>query len=165
MSRGLSPTLFICIGGGTMANKNNAYCAICGNPYYVCMSCLDSMRLSPWKIHTDTSEHFKVYQIVHGFTSNVYNKDEAKTKLKNVDLQDMESFRPHIKEIIKDILKEEEPIAKSIEAEVEIAKVENNTVVDNVEDIVEVEVEETEIVEDVVKPTVSRKKNYKVEAE
>ena len=112
--------------------KNNAYCAICGNPYHVCMSCLDSMRLSPWKIHTDTSEHFKVYQVVHGFTSNVYGKDEAKIKLKNIDLRDMKSFRPNIKEIIKDILKED-------------------TVVENAEDI--------------IKSTVSRKRNYKANNE
>ena len=138
-----------------MAERNNAYCAICGNPYYVCMSCLDSMRLSPWKIHTDTSEHFKVYQVIHGFTSNVYSKDEAKRKLKNIDLRDIESFRPNIKEIVKNILKEEKPIVKTVEEvkpiETEVAKVENNMVVENVVDI--------------VKPIVSRKRNYKVEAE
>lgn len=124
-----------------MAEKNNAYCAICGNPYYVCMSCLDSMRLSPWKIHTDISEHFKVYQIIHGFTSNVYSKDEAKTKLQNVNLDDMDTFRPHIKKIIEDILKEE--------TIVEAAQV--------------VETAETEV--EVVKPTISRKRSYKVDNE
>ena len=121
-----------------MASKNNAYCAICGNPYYVCMSCLDSMRLSPWKIHTDTSEHFKVYQIIHGFTSNVYDKDEAKNKLKNVNLEDMDNFRPHIKKIIEDILKED-------------------IVVENV-----AEVQKTEGIE---KPIGSRKRNYKMKVE
>ena len=144
-----------------MAEKNNAYCSICGNPYYVCMSCLDSMRLSPWKIHTDTSEHFKVYQIIHGYMSNVYSKDEARTKLKNVDLRDVESFKPNIKEIIKDILKEEKSTAKTVNkvetlveteyVEKENAEVENNAAVEDVKNI--------------TKPTVSRKRNYKVEAE
>ena len=138
-----------------MANKNNAYCAICGNPYHVCMSCIDSMRLSPWKILTDTSEHFKVYQIIHGFTSNVYSKDEAKTKLSNVDLRDLESFRPNIKEIIKDILKEEKPIVKTVKAKVE--------------PIVETDIAEYNVVDEdvnsIVKPTVYRKRNYKVETE
>ena len=140
-----------------MAEKN-AYCAICGNPYYVCMSCFDSMRLSPWKIHTDTSEHFKVYQIIHGFTGNVYSKDEAKLKLSKIDLSDMESFRPNIKEIIKEILKEEKPIVETVNQveavepiEVEVAEVENNAVVEDVVDI--------------VKPTVSRKRNYKANNE
>ena len=125
------------------------------------------MRLSPWKIHTDTSEHFKVYQIIHGFTSNVYSKDEARIKLSNVDLQDLENFKSNIKEIIKDILKEEKSIAKTVKkvesVETEIAEIENNAVIENVECITEVE--KTDVVEDIVKPTVSRKGNYKVEVE
>lgn len=137
-----------------MAEKN-AHCAICGNLYHVCMSCLDSMRLSPWKIHTDTSEHFKVYQIIHGFTSNVYSKDEARIKLNNIDLSDIESFKPNIKEIIKDILKEENPIEKTVNEaeliEVEVAEVKSDTVVEDTVDI--------------IKPTISRKRNYKVESE
>lgn len=128
-----------------MAERNNAYCSICGKPYHVCMSCLDSMRLSPWKIHTDTSEHFKIYQIIHGFTSNVYSKDEARIKLKNVDLRDLESFRPNIKEIIKDILKEEfveEPVVEVVQE-------------------VDTSMTETKL----EKSTISRKKNYKVNNE
>ena len=132
-----------------MAEKNNAYCAICGNPYHVCMSCLDSMRLSPWKIHTDTSEHFKVYQVIHGFTGNVYNKDEAKGKLKNIDLSDLNTFKPHIKQIIKDILKEEKPVVMTVKKvepiETEVKEAVNNTVIE--------------------KPIVSRKRNYKVDEE
>lgn len=120
-----------------MATKNNANCTICGKPYYVCMSCLDSMRLSPWKIHTDTAEHFKISQIVHGVATNVYTKEEAKIKLKNVNLNDMDTFLPHIIKIIEDILKEE--------------------VVKNVID--------TEKVENIAKPTISRKRNYKVNNE
>lgn len=136
-----------------MAEKNNAYCAICGNPYHVCMSCLDSMRLSPWKIHTDTSEHFKIYQVIHGFTSGVYSMDEAKIKLNNIDLRDIESFKPNIKEIIKDILKEEIDVSIN-EAErvvADIVEVEDNAVTENIENV--------------VKSTASRKRNYKVEAE
>ena len=64
------------------------------------------MKLSPWKIYTDTAEHFKIHQIIHGFSTGVYNKDEARIKLKNVDLSDKDSFKPNIKQIIDDILKE-----------------------------------------------------------
>lgn len=124
-----------------MAEKNNAHCTICGKPYHVCLSCLDSMRLSPWKIHTDTAEHFKISQIVHGVSTNIYTKDEARTKLKNVNLDDIETFRPHIKKIIEDILKEE-------------------TIVEVVPEV-ETPVEKTEV----VKPTISRKRNYKVNNE
>lgn len=136
-----------------MTEKNNATCGICGNPYYLCMSCKDAMSVHPWKAFCDTAPHYQVFQIVKGYNTNVYTKDEAKDKLKNINLEDMDSFRPHIKQIIEDILKEEKPVAKSINTE--IAKIRNNVVVEDID-----EVKKTE---DVVKTTYSRKRNYKVE--
>lgn len=133
-----------------MVEKNNATCSICGSPYYLCLSCKDAIKLSPWKIHTDTAEHYKVFQIVKGFSTGVYTKDEAKEKFKNIDLNDIESFRPHIKQIVKDVLKEEKVVVETI-------KKTENAVVDDA-----VKVEETV---DIVKPAVSRKRNYKVEVE
>ena len=138
-----------------MAEKNNAVCSICGKEYYACLSCSDAMKLHPWKTYTDTQECFKVFQVVRGFSTGVYTKDEAREKLQNIDLKDINSFRSHIKKIVKDILKDNKAV-------VETAKNIENTVV---EDVVEVKVEETEVFEDVVKPTVSRKRNYKVEVE
>ena len=125
--------------------ENNAVCSICGKAYHSCLSCSDAMKLHPWKIYTDTQECFKVFQVVRGFSTGVYTKGEAKEKLQNVDLKEINSFRPHIKKIVKDILKEEKAVVKT-------AKKIENTVV-----------EETKIIEDVVKPTVSRKRNYNVE--
>ena len=124
-----------------MAEKSNATCKICGEPYYVCMSCANSMKAHPWKVFTDTSEHYKVFQVVRGLSTGVYTKDEAKEKFKNIDLKDIESFRPHIRDIVKDVLKEEKV------------------------DVEEIAVEEMVTDEVIVKPTVSRKRNYKVETE
>ena len=135
--------------------ENNAVCSICGKAYHLCLSCSDAMKLHPWKTYTDSQECFKVFQVVRGFSTGVYIKDEAKEKLQNVDLKNLDSFRPHIKKIVKDILKEDKAV-------VEIAEKITNTVV---EDVVGVKVEETENLENVVKPTVSRKRNYKVEVE
>lgn len=140
-----------------MTEKNNAVCSICGKSYYACMSCLDAMKLHPYKRFTDTAEHFKVFQVVRGLSTGVYTKDESKEKFKNIDLGDIESFRPHIKDIIKDVLKEEKA-----EVVVEITEEIENTVA---EDIAEIKVEETEVAKNVEKQTVSRKRNYKVEAE
>lgn len=96
-----------------MAEKNNAKCSICGKDYHVCLSCKDSMALSPWKIHTDTAEHYKVYQIIRGYNTGVYSKDEAKLKLQKVDLSDLNTFREHIKSTIKKILKEDKAALKA----------------------------------------------------
>lgn len=149
-----------------MAEKNNATCSICGNPYYLCLHCKDKMRLHPYKIHCCSPSHFQVFQVVRGFSTGVYDKDEFKSKLLNIDLSDLENYREHIKTLIKDALKEEK--AESVvETIAETAEKVENTVVEDVivEDVTEVKVEKTKAVEDVVKPTVSRKRNYRVEAE
>lgn len=138
--------------------ENNAVCSICGKAYHLCLACSDAMKLHPWKTYTDTQECFKVFQVVRGFSTGVYTKDEAKEKLQNVDLKDVDTFRPHIKKIVKDILKEEKVVVETTE------KIEN-TVVADVSEIAEIKVEETKIAEKVIKPTVSRKRNYKVESE
>lgn len=135
MSRGSSPTLFYLKEGNTVAENNNATCSICGRGYHKCLSCRDLMRLQPWKDVTDTAECYKVFQVVKGFSTGVYTKDEFKSKLKNIDLSDLENFRDHIKALIKDALKEEP--------------------------VIEV-VEEVPVIE---KTTVSRKRNCKVEEE
>ena len=146
-----------------MAEKNNATCKICGKPYYACMSCADSMKAHPWKAFTDTANCYKVFQVVRGLSTGVYTKDEAKEKFKNIDLSDLEGYREHIKTLIKDVLKEDK-----VEVVVEATEKIENVVVEDVLDVVDIKVEEAEIVEnveDVVKPTVSRKRNYKVDSE
>lgn len=96
-----------------MALANNATCSICGKPYYRCNFCKDYKNLYPWKLHTDTSEHFKIYQIIHGYSIGVYDKAETKTKLQNVDLSDLETLRDNIKALIKDIMESDETVVLS----------------------------------------------------
>lgn len=147
-----------------MAEKNNATCSICGKKYYICLSCRDSMKANPWKMYADTSEHYKISQIVKGFYNGVYNKDEANDRLKNVDLSGLNGFLPHIKKIIEDIIKEdEEVVVETISNNDEIKSVvieEESHVVDDIE--ITEENESNKVIE---KPTIARKRNYKVEAE
>lgn len=150
-----------------MAEKNNATCSICGKKYYICLSCRDSMKANPWKMYTDTSEHYKISQIVKGFYNGVYNKDEANDRLKNVDLSGLDGFLPHIKKIIEDIIKDDKEIA--------IEVISDNSEDDEIK-TVEIEKEESHIVNDIeiteknesnkiIEKPIARKRNYKVEAE
>lgn len=82
-----------------------------------------------------------MFQIVKGYNNGVYSKEEAKERFKNVDLKNVGNFIPHIKKIVKDILKEDKVDIKTTE-----------------------KIEKT-VAEDVEKPTVSRKRNFKVEVE
>lgn len=68
------------------------------------MSCKDRIRLKPWTIYTDTPDCYKIFQIIHGFSTGVYSKEEAKEKLKNIDLINFETLKDDIKKVIEDIL-------------------------------------------------------------
>lgn len=83
-------------------NKPNATCAICGKPYHMCYSCKGNQN-AVWKRHCDTAEHYKIYQLVHGYTTGLYTDAEAAAKLKNIDVSDVDELRPHIRDIIKKI--------------------------------------------------------------
>lgn len=97
-----------------MAEKLNATCAICGKKYHKCVSCKSQLASAPWKIHTDTSEHYKIFQVIHGFSAGVYTKDEARERLRSIDLSDLNSLRDNIKKIIKDIMKEDKKAQKTV---------------------------------------------------
>lgn len=96
----------------------NSKCAICGKDYYLCIACKDKLAAEPWRLHTDTSEHFKIYQIIRGYSTGVYTKKETKAKLKTCDLSDVDYFVPNIQRIVNDIMafdevkKQEQPQRK-----------------------------------------------------
>lgn len=83
--------------------KANTKCAICGKDYYICVSC-KSHNLTPWKIHTDTAEHYQVFQILRGVSLGVYTKSEAKEKLDSLNLKDVDTYIPSVQKHIKDIV-------------------------------------------------------------
>ena len=85
--------------------KANTKCAICGKDYYVCVSC-KSHNLTPWKVHTDTAEHYQVFQILRGVSLGVYTKSEAKEKLDSLNLKDADTYIPSVQKRIKDIVGE-----------------------------------------------------------
>lgn len=84
-------------------NKINAHCSICNEGYFLCKSCNNEKKFKPWRTVTDTIEHYKIYMAIHGYTVTK-NKEEAKAALQNCDLSDMESFKPEIKSVIKEIM-------------------------------------------------------------
>lgn len=98
-----------------MAEKNNATCSICGKAYHKCLSCKNEASLKPYKMHCCSSEHFKIFQVIRGFNTGVYTKDEAKEKLQVIDLSDLNKLRVNIKKQIKDIMKEDKKIEKTEE--------------------------------------------------
>lgn len=104
-------------------NKLNAKCAICGTPYHMCMSCGKDKSLI-WKRFCDTPEHYKIYQVVHGYTTGLYTKAEADKKLKNIDTSDIDELRPNIREILVGIMGNDKKVEPVVEGKTESVDVE-----------------------------------------
>lgn len=86
-----------------MAEQNNATCAICGKRYRVCNSCLEQKTFQPWRKVVDTSECFKIYSALHGYTITG-DKDAAREELQQCDLKHKDTFIPKIRADIDEIL-------------------------------------------------------------
>lgn len=90
-----------------MAERINSYCTVCGKGYHLCVSC-GSHKLTPWRVVTDTSEHYKIHQILSAVSCGIYSKEEAKSKLMNVDLSDIDIYIDSVKNNINDIINADE---------------------------------------------------------
>lgn len=86
------------------SKKINHWCIVCGKGYHACNSCDDVKSFTPWKILTDTSNHYSIRLIIDDYTNNVIDKKKAKDMLKKCDLTGYKDFLPHVSKIISDIL-------------------------------------------------------------
>lgn len=93
-------------------NNINAYCSICGNGYHMCGSCMEQIKIKPWRSIVDTIEHYKIYLAIHGYTVT-NNKEQARKELQKCDLTGLESFNPEIKSVISEIMETTERVKTS----------------------------------------------------
>lgn len=89
-----------------MSEKINAWCDICGKGYHVCSTCQDITSFTPWRIITDTREHYKIFLILSEY-NKTKDKKTARKELSTCDLSELESFNDNIKNAIKRIMAEE----------------------------------------------------------
>ena len=120
--------------------KYNATCAICGKPYNMCYSCDKKNPQLVWKRFCCCPEHYKIYQLVHGYTAGLYTKSEAKRKLKNIDTSDIDELRPHIREILVGIMGNDKKVEPVVEDKAEPVGVEAS-----VEPVEPIEAEESSV--------------------
>lgn len=96
-----------------MDTRINAHCKICGKGYHMCLSCRDYANLHPWQAHTDTGEHYKIFQILRGITNGVLTDAEAKERLETVNLEGWQNFLPEVRDELDRIMKFENTKAKT----------------------------------------------------
>lgn len=108
--------------------KYNATCAICGKPYNMCYSCDKKNAQLIWKRFCCCPEHYKIYQVVHGYTTGLYTKAEADKKLKNIDTSDIDELRENIREILVGIMGNDKKVEPVVEDKAESVDVEESSV-------------------------------------
>ena len=91
-----------------MEKDLNHECIICGVKYHHCDSCNQMSTFTPWRVICDTSEHYQTFMVIKDYQSNIITKDEAKEQLDiiGVTVNDIESFKDSVKDILHDILVE-----------------------------------------------------------
>lgn len=90
-----------------MSKELNAVCDICGRPYKVCRTCKEIKEFIPWRTVTDTLQHYQIFLVLSEYTKTK-DKEEAKERLSNCDLSDLETFNERVKTVIKEIIEEPE---------------------------------------------------------
>ena len=98
-----------------MSEKLNAKCDICGKRYHICNTCREITSFTPWRMVTDTIEHYKIFLILSEYTQDE-NKSKARESLSSCDLSELDSFNDNIKNVIKEIMKEEKTNMKSVDS-------------------------------------------------
>lgn len=117
--------------------KYNATCAICGKPYNMCYSCDKKNAQLVWKRFCCCPEHYKIYQVVHGYTTGLYTKAEADKKLKNIDTSDIDELRPNIRDILVGIMGNDKKVEHVVEDKAESVDIEPAGPIETAESSVE----------------------------
>lgn len=80
----------------------NTWCRICGKKYTVCPVCESAKTRTPWRIITDTAEHYQIWLAVSQYKSGIIDKQVAKEILENVGLneEELKTFIPAVQETI-----------------------------------------------------------------
>jgi hypothetical protein len=89
-----------------MKSKINHYCCVCGIGYNSCDHCNGVKSYTPWRILTDSIDHYKIYIIVCDYRDKKITKDKAKEMLSHVDITGWETFKEGTKNLIAEIFQE-----------------------------------------------------------
>lgn len=108
-----------------MAEYLNAKCAICDKKYHLCKTCEDVKTFSPWRTVTDTIDCYKIFLVLSEYTKTK-NKVQAKKELSTCSLKEKDTFAPHIKAAIDEIMAESEVKVETSAKEIKEKEVKNS---------------------------------------
>lgn len=88
-----------------MMRTNNKTCIVCGEVYTYCPNCAQFAHLPKWKNIFHNENCKKLFETVSDFKQNEITIDEAKEKIKDVDLSYIDKVKKSISEGVDIIMK------------------------------------------------------------
>ena len=86
----------------------NHFCKICGKGYNACDTCINQKNYAAWRAIACTQDHFQAYMVLYEYGNRTLKKADAKEMLSKVDIEGWEGYAAHNKDIIAEILSEDE---------------------------------------------------------
>ena len=86
----------------------NHFCKICGKGYNACDTCINQKNYAAWRAIACTQDHFQAYMVLYEYGNGTLKKADAKEMLSKVDIEGWEGYAAHNKDIIAEILSEDE---------------------------------------------------------
>lgn len=88
--------------------RDERECVICGTHYSYCPNCVQYNSEPRWKFLFHDKNCHDIYNVLNDYGSNVISKEQARNKLKTLDLTNIKSFRQDFRNQVNDILKQDE---------------------------------------------------------
>lgn len=92
----------------------NHFCKICGKGYNACDTCLNQKNYAAWRAIACTQDHFQAYMVLYEYGNGTLKKADAKEMLSKVNIEGWEHYASHNRNVIAEILAEDEKPAEII---------------------------------------------------
>ena len=86
----------------------NHFCKICGKGYNACDTCINQKNYAAWRAIACTQDHFQAYMVLYEYGNGTLKKADAKEMLSKVDIEGWEGYAAHNRDVIAEILAEDE---------------------------------------------------------
>ena len=86
----------------------NHFCKICGKGYNACDTCVNQRDYAAWRAIACTQDHFQAYMVLYEYGNGTLKKADAKEMLSKVDIEGWEGYAAHNRDVIAEILAEDE---------------------------------------------------------
>ena len=96
-----------------MADYNH-FCKVCGKGYNACDTCVNQKNYAAWRAIACTQDHFQAYMVLYEYGNGTLKKADAKEMLSKVDIEGWEGYAAHNRDVIAEILAEDEKPAEVI---------------------------------------------------